>query len=285
MTDAVALTLRLQRFGVRPPGRPAPAADAKLAELVARIARLKGRAHPPRAATSEAGLAATLGGEILTPGLILIKRSVPLWHRVGRVPLASLLQARGKPFPDDPGECVFLDTETTGLAGGSGTVAFMVGLGRLSPTRSQFDIRQYVIATFGAERAMLEVLAEEAGGGDCLVTFNGKSYDLPLLATRYTLLGKANPLTALAHIDLRYPLRRVYAARFADCRLKTLEERALGHRRSNDLPGSEAPKAWLDWLRCRETAMLTEVARHNRADILAMVALCQCLHGGELVGC
>lgn len=188
-------------------------------------------------------------------------------------------------MPEDPGRCLFLDTETTGLAGGSGTVAFMIGIGRLRTFGKTpiFALHQYLISGFGAEGAMLDTLAQDVNSGDCLVTFNGKSYDLPLLATRYRLLGRTNPLPGLAHLDLRHPLRRIYGGQFADCRLKTLEEQVLGNRRDNDLPGSEAPKAWLAWLKRREMNMLAEVARHNRGDILAMAGLCRCLSVGEKV--
>lgn len=279
--ESPALKDRLQRLGGRLPGQSAssavPNADPKLAELLARIARLKGRARLAHAGVSESTLAAKLGGRVVTPGLILVERSFPLWHKLGRVPLATLLRARGEMFPADPRRCLFLDTETTGLAGGSGTLAFMVGIGRLQASGSAFNLRQYLICGFDAEGAMLDALAQEVKDDDCLVTFNGKSYDLPLLATRYRLLGRDNPLAGLSHLDLLHPLRRIYGKQFADCRLKTLEEQVLGHRRDNDLPGSEAPKAWLDWLNRRETAMLAEVARHNRGDVLAMAGLCQCL--------
>jgi len=283
--DISALKERLQRLdGFLP--RPAISAaaasdDAKLAALVARIAQLKGRTRTPRAGVTESSLAARLGGKLLAPGLILVERSYPLWHKIGRVSLSTLLHARGEQFPADPGHCLFLDTETTGLAGGSGTLAFMIGIGRLQRSGAAFDIRQYLICGFGAEGAMLDALAQEVNAHDCLVTFNGKSYDLPLLATRYRLLGRSNPLGSLAHLDLRHPLRRIYGGRFSDCRLKTLEEQVLGHRRDNDLPGAQAPRAWLDWLKQREMNMLAEVARHNRGDVLAMAGLCHFLVARE----
>lgn len=288
--ESLALKDRLQRLGGSFPSPAIASAaanvDPKLADLLARIARLKGRARLPRAGVTEATLAARLGGEMVAPGLILVERSYPLWHKLGRVSLATLLHARGEMFPEDPRRCLFLDTETTGLAGGSGTLAFMIGIGRLQPSGSggcTFNLRQFLICGFAAEGAMLDALAQELNADDCLVTFNGKSYDLPLLATRHRLLGRTNPLAGLTHLDLRHPLRRIYGKQFADCRLKTLEEQVLGHRRDNDLPGAEAPKAWLDWLKRREMSMLTEVARHNRGDVLAMVGLCQYLSVGESV--
>jgi len=282
-----ALRDRLQNLDGRCSGPPPPSAagsqDPKLAELLARIARLKGRATLPLSGASESTLANRLGGTLVTPGLIVVERRYPLWHKLGRVSLATLLRARGDALPEDPRRCLFLDTETTGLAGGSGTLAFMVGVGRLQPRGDGpggFTVRQYLIAGFAAEGAMLDALAGEVKEGDCLVTFNGKSYDLPLLAARHRLAARSNPLPTLAHQDLRHPLRRIYGGQFADCRLKTLEEQVLGHRRDNDLPGSEAPKAWLAWLKHREMNPLAEVARHNRGDVLAMAGLCHCLGTG-----
>lgn len=282
--EILALKDRLQRLDGRLSGQsvspPAAGQDPKLAELLARIARLKGRARLPHPGASEATLAARLGGTLVAPGLILVERRYPLWHKLGRVSLATLLRAQGDALPEDPRRCLFLDTETTGLAGGSGTLAFMIGVGRLQPCGDGpdgFTVRQYLIGGFAAEGAMLDALAGEVNDGDCLVTFNGKSYDLPLLAARYRLMARRNPLPVLAHQDLRHPLRRIYGRQFADCRLKTLEEQVLGHRRDNDLPGSEAPKAWLAWLKRREVDALAEVARHNRGDVLAMAGLCHCL--------
>ncbi|MFA6314419.1 MAG: ribonuclease H-like domain-containing protein [Sterolibacterium sp.] len=284
--ESPALKDRLQRLGGGLRGQSLPAgvpnADPKLAELLARIARLKGRARIAPAGVSDSTLAAKLGGQVVTPGLIVVERNFPLWHKLGRVPLSTLLQARGELFPADPRRCLFLDTETTGLAGGSGTLAFMIGIGRLQASGNGFNVRQYLICGFDPEGAMLDALAREVKDDDCLVSFNGKSYDLPLLATRYRLLGRTNPLNGLSHLDLLHPLRRIYGRQFSDCRLKTLEEQVLGHRRDNDLPGSEAPTAWLDWLKGRETSKLAEVARHNRGDVLAMAGLCHCLYSGDM---
>lgn len=270
MTDTAALRERLARLKA-PPARSSPQG---LGELAARIDRLRGRAAT-RPATNGRSLAAALGGDEVAAGLVLVGRAFPLWHRVGRVPLSALAKARGESLPDDPVRCLFLDTETTGLAGGTGTVAWMVGLARLGP--GGFRLRQWVIAGFAAEAPMLAALAAEVRPDDVLVSFNGKCYDLPLLATRYRLHGIADPFAAMPHLDLRHPLRRQYGAGLPDGRLKTFEESLLGHRRDGDLPGAAAPAAWLRWLREGRVGLLPEVARHNRADLLAMGALFPCL--------
>lgn len=252
-----------------------PAQEPKLAELVARIERLRGQARLRLAEVAELGLSEKLGGDIPAPGLIRIERNYPLWHRVGRLPLAGLLEARGEGLPEDPQRCLFLDTETSGFSGGSGSLAFMVGIGRLTP--AGFLIRQYLMTGFAAEPALLDALRREISGQDTLVSFNGKSHDLPLLAARFRRQGRANPLSGPPHLDLRHPLRRLHGKGLPDCRLRTLEARVLGHRRDMDLPGSTAPQAWLKWLKQGETGLLPALVQHNRGDILAMAGLCQCL--------
>lgn len=284
--NAPSLQDRLQRLAPGKPGNgafsPPPQQDPRLADLIARIERLKGRARLRQSQVTQATLAHQLGGDCLAPGLIRIERQFPLWHRFGRRPLADFPQLCQEHFLFDPQRCLFLDTETTGLAGGTGTVAFMVGIGRLLPSATGFEVRQYLLTEFAGEKFLLDAIAGEIDACDSLVTFNGKSYDLPLLTTRFRLQARDNPLSGLPHLDLRHPLRRIYGKQLPDCRLKTLEQRVLGHHRNNDLPGAEAPKAWLDWLRQRETAGLLEVARHNRSDILALVALCPLLQTREL---
>ncbi|MBL8488719.1 MAG: ribonuclease H-like domain-containing protein [Rhodocyclaceae bacterium] len=275
MTDLAALRERLARRH----GPPPPSGRA-LGELAVRIERLRGRAMV-RGPAGRPPLAGALAGVETAPGLVLVERAYPLWHRVGRVPLAGLPGVRAEGFPADPLRCLFLDTETTGLAGGTGTVAWMVGLGRLGT--DAFGLRQWVMAGFAAEAALLGALAAEVRRDDVLVSFNGKSYDLPLLATRFRMHGMPDPFAGLPHLDLRHPLRRRHGAGLPDGRLKTLEEAVLGHRRERDLPGAEAPAAWLAWLRDGRVGLLPEVARHNRADLLAMAALCQCLGDTEKI--
>jgi uncharacterized protein YprB with RNaseH-like and TPR domain len=165
----------------------------------------------------------------------------------------------------------FLDTETSGLAGGTGTWAFLCGLARIRG--ADLELSQYLLTRLDAEPAYLEVLREELGPARLLVSYNGKTFDLPLLTTRLRLAGMRVGLDAKAHLDLLFPVRRAFASRWPDCRLATAEMRLLGLRREGDLPGSEAPAAWLAWLRQGETAPLAGVLGHNRRDLLSLPAL------------
>lgn len=263
------LKSRLARLQGGPP-RQRPV-DPQLEDLIARIERLRGRTRERTRSVTAADLAQQLGGELCAGGVLRIERRIPLAHRVGRVALAHSLQAHIPDMPADPAQWLFLDTETTGLAGGAGTLVFLVGLGRLRG--DAFVLIQYLCTSYAAERAMLAAVAGEVRDGDHLVSFNGKSYDLPLLAGRLRLNRTTAALDSLPHLDLLHALRRVHRKMVPDCKLKTLEDRLLGFRRTDDLPGSQAPLAWQRWLRNKEGDLLARVAKHNRLDVLAMAAL------------
>ncbi len=193
----------------------------------------------------------------------------------------------------DPFRMAFLDTETTGLAGGSGTVAFLVGIGRL--TNRGFLVRQYVMRDFEEEASMLHAIAEDLKGFDVMVTYNGKSYDEPLLATRYTLSRIRPPFGRMEHLDLLHGARRLWKLRFESCRLVALENEILGFSREGDVPGSLIPQVYFDFLRTRRSHALRGVLRHNALDILTLAALTAILperyaktesvrHAAEMVG-
>ena len=253
----------------------APATGPGLSDLVARLERLRARAAPVEV-RSAAPLAARLGGTEVDDGVIEVERRLPLWHRQGRVSLARLADAdparagiRGRAGRID--DLLFLDTETTGLAGGTGTVAFVVGLGALSG--GHFVLRQFVLARPGAEAAMLARLAAGFAPQTMLASYNGKSYDLPLLATRFRLARLPDPCAGRAHADLLHAARRALRGQVPDFRLKTVEEAVLRHRRRDDLPGSEAPAAWRALLREGRWEPLAGVLRHNRDDLVSLAAL------------
>lgn len=163
------------------------------------------------------------------------------------------------------------DTETTGLAGGSGTRAFMIGAADWHG--GGLRIRQLLITTMAAEAAMLDRFAQWCGEHDVLVSYNGKCYDAPLLAARYRLARRANPLAGLMHLDLLHPARRRWRGVYENCRLATIERQVLGVLREDDLPGSEAPAAWLSYLRGGSAANLRRVATHNATDLSSLMAL------------
>src|SRR5207302_806542 len=143
---------------------------------------------------------------------------------------------------------LFLDTETTGLAGGPGTYAFLVGAGWIEG--DAFVVTQHFMRDLDEEPALLAALApllERAGG---VVTFNGSGFDLPLLETRFVLARRRWPAT-LPHLDLLRPSRRVWTGCLDDCRLGTLERDVLGLSREEDVPGAVIPSLYFDWLRRR----------------------------------
>jgi hypothetical protein len=170
-----------------------------------------------------------------------------------------------------PRACVFMDTETTGLAGGTGTLVFLLGMARFS--QGTLDLVQLLVTGFQGERAMLEEARVFLHGADSLVTFNGRSFDSPLLAARYRLSGLSDPFVELQHVDLLHPTRRAFKHRWPDCRLQTVERRLLGVERVGDLPGSQAPQAWFDWVRHGRHEALPGVCAHNRLDLLSLAVL------------
>jgi hypothetical protein len=168
-------------------------------------------------------------------------------------------------------EGLFLDTETTGLAGGTGTMAFLIGLGWFD--RERFIVRQIFARDFTEERAALIHLAQIAGDRRFLVSFNGKTFDVGLLSTRYIMNRLPCPLTDLPHLDLLYPARRLIAHRLENCRLSTIEAQILGLIRRNDVPGADIPQRYFDWLRGGDARLLQDVFTHNRLDIISLAAL------------
>ncbi len=247
------------------------------APLGKRLARLR-VGVPARAAPTAEALAAAVGGTVAAPGLIEVARTIALPFRHGDVAitdtpsLADTAKTVGKlAAAVSADQLLFLDTETTGLAGGAGTTAFMVGLGWFEC--GDLHIVQWLMAGFAAESALIARVAERFARTGVIVSFNGKSFDLPLLKTRARLVGRELGADELTHVDLLHVTRRLLHAGWPDCRLRTAEARALRLERADDLPGSEAPGAWRRWLSCGDASLLTRVLDHNRADLLSLVAL------------
>jgi hypothetical protein len=166
---------------------------------------------------------------------------------------------------------LFLDTETTGLAGGTGTFPFLIGLGWFEG--GSFVTCQLFARDFSEERAMLRYLSELAADKQFLVTFNGRAYDLTLLTSRFILNRSHDTLTTKPHIDLLHPSRRIFAHRLDNARLSTIETQVLGVKRDGDVPGFEIPQRYFDWLRLRDGRLLEDVFTHNRMDIVSMASL------------
>ena len=166
----------------------------------------------------------------------------------------------------------FLDTETSGMAGGTGTYAFMVGVGRFEG--ETFRLAQFFLRDPSEEPAMLEALIEFLAPCKALVTFNGKAFDAPLLVTRYKLHDIPNPIRDFAHLDLLPLARRLWRDRLPSRALKYLEENILGlPRTSEEVPGYEVPWLYFDYLRTGDATPLKGVFYHNAMDVVSMAAL------------
>ncbi len=166
----------------------------------------------------------------------------------------------------------FIDTETTGLAGGAGTLVFLVGVGVL--TNDQFVLRQYFLRDPAEERALLTALVADLAPRTGWVTFNGRAFDLPLLETRLTLNRQRGALGRRPHLDLLAPARRLYRGRLPSCSLGAIEHEVFHILRDHDdVPGYLIPQLYLDYLRTRDPRDMRRVIYHNTVDILSMVTL------------
>ncbi|MCJ7584237.1 MAG: ribonuclease H-like domain-containing protein [Anaerolineales bacterium] len=166
----------------------------------------------------------------------------------------------------------FLDTETSGLAGGTGTYAFMVGVGRFEG--ETFRLVQFFMRDPSEEAALLEALADFLAPCKALVTFNGKAFDAPLLAARYTLHATPSPFADFAHLDLLPLARRRWRDRLPSRALKYLEENVLNASRTvEEVPGYEIPYLYFDYLRSGDATPLKGVFYHNAMDVVALAAM------------
>ena len=170
-----------------------------------------------------------------------------------------------------PERIAFLDTETTGLAGGTGTLAFVTGVGRITP--AGFLVRQFFLRDFDEEASALAALADHLEQFEVLVTYNGKSFDQPLLETRYRLSRRKPPFARMEHLDLLYGARRLWKLHFESCRLVELENRVLGVTRVGDVPGELIPQLYFNYLRTQRATQLEAVFEHNRLDIVSLACL------------
>ena len=240
-------------------GRTLPAA-ATTGGVRADLRRLLAR----RERTVRQALAAPAGVEI-DQGLYLVESRWP----------ATAAASITLPWNDSPRvareRLVCFDTETTGLAGGVGTKAFMIGVAQWRD--GELRVRQYYLTTLAGEAAMLRTFARLLPADAIFISYNGRSYDAPLLKGRYRMHRQTHPFGERGHIDLLYPVRRAYRGVWENCRLQTIERHLLGIVRHDDLPGSEAPAAWLSYLRGESSVNLARVVEHNRQDLRTLAAL------------
>jgi tetratricopeptide (TPR) repeat protein len=182
--------------------------------------------------------------------------------------------------PDGGGaRTLFVDLETTGLSGGAGTVAFLVGCGWFD--MGAFQIRQFLLTSYSAERALLSAVAECFDETSLLVTYNGKTFDVPVMETRWLFHRMDMPLDSVRHFDMLHPARRLWRARpgardvdgEGGCRLTTLERVLCEVRRVGDVPGLEIPARYFRFLRSGDARPLEPVLEHNRLDLVSLAAV------------
>jgi uncharacterized protein YprB with RNaseH-like and TPR domain len=190
----------------------------------------------------------------------------------------TLLDPRAPRLAADPARWLFLDTETTGLAGGTGTYAFLVGLAWWDSAGLQLE--QFFLRDFTDEHSMLTALSARLAERPVLVTFNGKSFDWPLLETRYRMTRSIRVPEPAAHLDLLHPARQIWRLRLGSVRLADLERRVLGAPssladwdRSHDLRSEMIPHIYFDYLRGGPIAPLLDVFRHNQMDLRGLAAI------------
>ena len=214
--------------------------------------------------------------------IFVARHSYELDHLHGNFPLSILEKIEGKDLQVlgnrdkkinfNLRKTLFLDTETTGLAGGTGTSAFLIGIGFFY--ENKYIVEQYFMRDYIEESPMLRLIAEKAEDYELIVTFNGRSFDLPLLETRM-IMNRIDPVfNRLHNLDLLHPARRIWGLSLENCRLGTLEEEVLGFERTeDDLPSALIPDIYFDYVKFGDADPLYKVFYHNEKDVVSMVGL------------
>jgi len=310
--DAGKLASRLQeilkeRRGGTVGSPPAPVVDQTPSEISGRALRTE----PPPTPAEVLG-ATELSGP--RGRCLAVERRHEAYQRHGRVTIedyaagfvrhvgaAPLVAPELSGLADGlPEGLLFFDLETTGLAGGAGTYAFLIGCAWFD--RDTLVTRQYFLPDYDVEDAVLAALAELVSGSRAVVSYNGRAFDVPLIETRYQLNRMISPFTGRPHLDMLPPARRLWKRRergernsgAADgvgraasarphpsrrpgddtsCALSALEVRVLGLSRTGDVPGAEIPARYFNYLRSRDATMLVDVFEHNRLDLVSLAAL------------
>jgi len=208
-----------------------------------------------------------------------LRRPLSFPETIDALPFSALGSLRRRSLPGGepvPAEALrFFDLETTGLSGGSGTLAFLAAVGRLSEGR--LAITQFFLEDFPGERLWLELLSKSIPSGSVLVTYNGRAFDLPLLRSRCVMNG-VPPLEA-RHIDALPCSRRLWRRIHGGASLGLLERRILGIERGEDLPAEAIPGVWFSFLRDGDSPLLGAVTSHNADDIEGLASLVASIHG------
>ena len=210
------------------------------------------------------------------------EETYPLDHTHGDLPLSSFLELSPQAVAHmeqdarvadvDLGNVCFLDTETTGLSGGTGTMAFIIGLGFFE--EGGFRLQQYFLRDPGDEPAMVEALMDHFPTFEALISFNGRAFDVPIIENRFILARVVPPLQGKVHVDLLHPARRLWRYALSSCALTSLEREVLGVRRQQaDVPSGVIPLLYRNYLRTGDARDMERVLYHNKVDILSMVTL------------
>jgi len=286
---------------------------AALRKRIARIDRKYETSPPPPkpmpAAARSAGhfIQDLMSGEVVRTAFGEHFETERVWERHRRHGSVGICDLEG--LPEDllhelsdsaiphahPTRWAFLDTETTGLMGGTGTYAFLIGVGSIDSTG--FRLRQFFMRDYGEEASLLSRLAEYLAPFDVLITYNGKSYDQPLLETRFRMVRSRHPFDRMEHLDLLFGARRLWKLRLESCRLVDLENRILGVEREGDLPGELIPYCYFEFLRTQKAFEIVPIFHHNAIDILSLACLtaivpfafrspeqAELRHGADLIG-
>ena len=186
---------------------------------------------------------------------------------------AAMLIPGASPQELDFNKIAFVDTETTGLSGGSGVCAFLVAIGYLSP--DGFVVDQYLMNDFPAEPEMLRRVIEKLEQFDVIASYNGRSFDIPLLDTRFLLNSIRIQLAGRPQLDLLHPSRRIWKHRLRDCSLKSIEANVLDFWRIDDIDGWLIPETYFEFLRTGDRELLEPVISHNQLDVLSLAFIAQ----------
>lgn len=211
-------------------------------------------------------------------GFEIRRRTWPLDHVHAHMPLETAA-ALGRVVGPQAARLAWLDTETTGLAGGTGTYVFLVGIAAVDD--GDFVLTQYFLRHLSAETEMLEALRDDLRTFDGLVTFNGARFDLPLLQTRFLLSRIRYEFENAPHLDVMSLARRLWHRRLGGYSMGLLEQMVLHVDRFEDIPGWMIPSLYVQYLTCGDLDLLEPVFAHNAADLLSLISL----HGltGEMV--